>query len=129
MGCAASTEGGPPAGGLVSDLAHSTAVGRLSVAGFDPSQAWRLAPQVSIRPERLGGLVYHYGTRRLTFVKNRKLLDVVQGMDAHPSVLEACEAAGVTAQELPRFVAALESLAQTGAIVRSGEMVVQDGAW
>jgi mycofactocin biosynthesis protein MftB len=128
MGCAASTEHRPAPGGPVSGVPNPTAVGRPPAVVFDPSQAWRLAPQVSIRPERFGALAYHYGTRRLTFLKSRLLLEVVQGLETQPSALEACEAAGVTARELPRFVAALEALAQAAAIVRSDGMVVEDGA-
>jgi len=90
------------------------------VVGFELGRAWRLAPQVSIRPERFGGLAYHYGTRRLTFVKSEMLLEVLQGLDAHQSALEACEAAGVTVEELPRFAQALEALAQSGMIAPVG---------
>ena len=37
---------------------------------FDLAGAWRPHPQVSIRPERFGALLYHFGTRRLSFLKN-----------------------------------------------------------
>ncbi|MGH2874899.1 MAG: mycofactocin biosynthesis chaperone MftB, partial [Solirubrobacteraceae bacterium] len=46
---------------------------------FDLQRAWRLHGQVALRPERVGALAYHYGTRRLSFLKTRKLLAVVQG--------------------------------------------------
>src|SRR4029077_5500984 len=36
------------------------------VADFDLDAAWRLHPQVSVRPERFGALLYHFGTRRLS---------------------------------------------------------------
>ena len=46
---------------------------------FDLDRPWRLHSQVAIRPERFGALAYHFGTRRLSFLKSRKLLAVVRG--------------------------------------------------
>jgi putative mycofactocin binding protein MftB len=40
-------------------------------------RGWRLAPQVALRPEPFGALAYHFGTRRLSFLKSRILFDVV----------------------------------------------------
>jgi putative mycofactocin binding protein MftB len=78
---------------------------------FDPDGAWRLHPQVSIRPERFGALLYHFGTRRLSFLKNTTLVAVVRSLDAHPSARAACRAAGVAASELPLYTKALGTLA------------------
>jgi mycofactocin biosynthesis protein MftB len=50
--------------------------------GFDLDAAWRLHPQVSVRPERFGALLYHFGTRRLSFLKSPALLTVVQSLAA-----------------------------------------------
>ena len=38
--------------------------------GIDLDAAWQLHPQVSVRPERFGALLYHFGTRRLSFLKS-----------------------------------------------------------
>ena len=57
--------------------AVSTEPMRRPVRRFDLDAAWRLTPQVSIRPERFGALLYHFGTRRLSFLKSPALLDVV----------------------------------------------------
>jgi putative mycofactocin binding protein MftB len=84
---------------------------------FDLGRAWRLDPQVALRPEPFGALAYHFGTRRLSFLKSRVLLDVVRALDAHPSAEAACRAAGVGDDELPRYRRALETLAGTGMIV------------
>lgn len=78
---------------------------------MDPESAWRLHPQVSIRSEPFGALLYHFGTRKLSFLKDRTLLDVVQHLDAAPSAAAACEAAGVPEAERPRLLAALDTLA------------------
>ena len=47
---------------------------------IDPDAAWQLHPQVSVRPEPFGALLYHFGTRKLSFLKDRTLLTVVEGL-------------------------------------------------
>jgi mycofactocin biosynthesis protein MftB len=76
-------------------------------------QAWALAPQVSVRPEPFGALLYHFGTRRLSFLKDRRLLAVVQGLGKAPTARAACLAAGVEAGELRAYERALDRLAET----------------
>jgi putative mycofactocin binding protein MftB len=78
---------------------------------------WRLHPQVALRPERFGALAYHYGTRRLSFLKSWRLLAVVEGLAAAPDPVAACRAAGVGADELPSYRRALATLADTEMIV------------
>lgn len=76
-------------------------------------RAWELHPQVSVRPERFGALLYHFGTRRLSFLKDRRLLSIVNGLGAAPSARAACRAAGVPPAELGRFERALATLVAT----------------
>ena len=38
-------------------------------AAFAVEQAWQLNPQVALRDESFGALAYHYGNRRLVFLK------------------------------------------------------------
>ena len=78
---------------------------------FDLDSRWTLSPQVSIRPERFGALLYHFGTRRLSFLKSPQLLAVVQALRTSETARDACSACGVTADELPRYAAALATLA------------------
>ena len=85
-------------------------------AGFDPARPWALDPQVSLRPESFGALAYHFGTRRLSFLKSRTLLDVVRSLQDAPTGADACRAAGVTASELPAYERALDALARSGMI-------------
>lgn len=47
-------------------------------AGFDWTRPWQLHSQVSLRPEPFGALLYHFRTRKLSFLKNRILLQIVQ---------------------------------------------------
>ena len=83
---------------------------------FDVDAAWRLHPQVSIRPERFGALLYHFGTRRLSFLKTPTLLAVVESLDTSHSARAACLAAGVTETDLPAYRSALATLAASSMI-------------
>jgi putative mycofactocin binding protein MftB len=78
---------------------------------FDLDAAWRLHPQVSIRPERFGALLYHFGTRRLSFLKSPALLTVVTSLASATSARAACEQAGLCQAELPAYTRALATLA------------------
>jgi len=73
-------------------------------------------PQVSLRPESCGALAYHFGTRRLSFLKSRKLLEVVESLAEQPTGHEACRAAGVGQTELSAYERALATLAASGMI-------------
>ena len=73
----------------------------------------RLSPDVSVRPEPFGALLYSFGTRRLSFLKDRRLLDVVQALGTSTTAREACQAAGVSAAQLPSYDAALARLLRT----------------
>jgi mycofactocin biosynthesis protein MftB len=85
---------------------------------FDLDDAWRLDERVSIRPERFGALLYHFGTRRLSFLKSPVLLEVVRGLADQPSARAACARAGVSPAELPQYRAALAALATSQMIRR-----------
>jgi mycofactocin biosynthesis protein MftB len=78
---------------------------------FDLDRPWQLHPQVSVRPERFGALLYHFGTRRLSFLKSPALLTVVRTLDEAPTARDACRNAGVTEAELPAYATALATLA------------------
>jgi putative mycofactocin binding protein MftB len=83
---------------------------------YDPARPWTVHPQVALRPESFGALAYHFGTRRLSFLKSRTLLAVVESLADQPSGLEACRAAGVPSDELDAYEQALTTLAATGMI-------------
>ncbi|MGW5973474.1 mycofactocin biosynthesis chaperone MftB [Streptomyces sp. NPDC055186] len=80
-------------------------------------RAWDLHPQVSVRPEPFGALLYHFGTRKLTFLKDRRLLAVVQALAAAPTARAACSAAGVDDEDLPRYGQALAALTRSSMVV------------
>ena len=83
---------------------------------IDLERPWRVGRQVALRPETFGALAYHFGTRRLSFIKTRKLLAVVHALGEQPSGREACRVAGVSDSELPTYARALETLASSGMI-------------
>lgn len=84
---------------------------------FDPSIAWALDDQVALRPEPFGALAYHFGTRRLSFLKSPVLVRLVRSLVEHPSADDACDALGIDADR-PKMLCALKTLADTGMIVR-----------
>ena len=101
----------------------STGAGPAAVAGpafdaekFDPAKPFRCSPQVSLRNESFGALVYHFGTRRLSFLKTPELHAVVAGLEQHESVHAAVEAAGVAPAQRPAYLKALAGLAANGTI-------------
>jgi mycofactocin biosynthesis protein MftB len=102
----------------VSTTAETTAGAGPASAGpaFDASAPFRCSPNVALRPEPFGALVYHFGTRRLSFLKTPQLVDVVSGLEHHPDVHAAIEAAGVEESQRPAYLRALAGLAASGTI-------------
>jgi mycofactocin biosynthesis protein MftB len=83
---------------------------------FDPARGYRCSPSVALRPEPFGALVYHFGTRKLSFLKTPELVEVVTGLERHTDVHAAIEAAGVAAAQRPAYLRALAGLAAAGTI-------------
>jgi putative mycofactocin binding protein MftB len=69
-----------------------------------------LHPQVAVRPEPFGALAYHYGNRRLIFLKHPDVVAVVEALGRHHDVRAALEACGVEEDRWSMFVQALSSL-------------------
>jgi mycofactocin biosynthesis protein MftB len=78
---------------------------------FDLDRPWRLDERVAVRPEPFGALLYHFGTRRLSFLKNTTMLAVVRSLGEHPSARAACTAAGVQPGSLAAYQHGLAVLA------------------
>jgi mycofactocin biosynthesis protein MftB len=91
-------------------VSTSTVAGPV-VGSFDLDGAWRLHPQVSVRPERFGALLYHFGTRRLSFLKSPMLLAVLEALETAPTARLACDLAGVPTAQIPTYQQALATLA------------------
>src|SRR6202043_3225463 len=86
-------------------------------ATFDLDVPWRLHPQVAVRPEPFGALLYHFGTRKLSFLKDRTILTIVQSLAEHVDARAACRAAGVQAGGERPYLSALEVLAASNMLV------------
>ncbi len=82
---------------------------------FDPDRAWRVHPQVALRDESFGALAYHYGTRRLLFLKSRPLVELVSALDRYESATAAIEAL-VPENERAQYTRALARLAKSEVI-------------
>jgi putative mycofactocin binding protein MftB len=82
---------------------------------FDPERAWRVHPQVALRDESFGALAYHYGTRRLLFLKSRTLVDLVSALERFESATAAIEAL-VPENERAQYARALARLVKSEVI-------------
>lgn len=97
---------------LLTDAVVTTAV------GFDVDLPWRKASSVALRPEPFGALVYHFGNRKLSFLKSKTLVAVVQALADHPSAAATLTACGVTEAQRPAYAKALADLARSQMIER-----------
>ena len=67
---------------------------------------------MALRPEPFGALAYHYGNRRLTFLRSPELVSLVRDLGEHPSLEDALAASGIDAKRWPTYRKALASLAE-----------------
>ena len=79
--------------------------------------ALELHPQVALRPEPFGALAYHYGNRRLVFLKHPDMVAVARDLAHHRSLGATLEACGIAPSRWPSFATAFQSL-QSSEIVR-----------
>lgn len=84
---------------------------------FEADQRWRLHPQVEVRPEPFGALLYHFGTRKLSFLKNRTIVEVINSLSDHPDARSACRAAGINDADQAPYLHALGVLAHSKMLV------------
>ena len=79
-------------------------------------EAWTVSPSVALRPEPFGALAYHFGNRRLTFLKRPELVRVITSLSTHADVRQALVDAGVPVEQHDAYAAALAQLAATDMI-------------
>lgn len=89
--------------------------------GFELEPGWRLHPKVELRPEPFGALLYHFGTRKLSFLKNRTIVGIVQSLPDHPNIRAAIDAAGIDEASEPMYLRALETLVASNMLVRADQ--------
>ena len=83
--------------------------------------AWGISPQVALRPESFGAVAYHFGNRRLTFLKHPSLVAAVRELAKCDCVDDALDAAGVPGEQRTAYLAALQNLADGDMIRPRGE--------
>lgn len=79
-------------------------------------ESWVLSPSVALRPEPFGALAYHFGNRKLIFLKRPELVAVVRGLGSAADVRTALVAVGVPEESWPAYLAALAGLAESDMI-------------
>lgn len=87
------------------------------MTAFDADRPAALHPQVSVRPEPFGALLYHFGTRKLSFVKDATLARILTSLPAHSSVRRAIDDAGLAPAQRERYLGALAALANSQMLV------------
>src|SRR3954468_19754109 len=93
----------------------------MAAPDVEPSldEPWALSPSVQLRPEPFGALAYHFGNRKLIFLKRPELVAVVRGLDAAAgdgSVRSALIGAGIPESAWPSYLDALRGLADSDMI-------------
>ena len=78
-----------------------------------------LDPQVALRPEPFGALAYHYGNRKLIFLKHPDVVRVVRRLDGSTTLADTLRACDIDEARWPSFERALHSLTQSD-MLRSG---------
>jgi len=84
-------------------------------APFEPGRGYELNPAVALRPEPFGALAYHFGNRRLSFLKAPELVELVRELGSHRCVSDAL--AAVPEGRRDAYLRALASLAAADMIV------------
>jgi putative mycofactocin binding protein MftB len=77
---------------------------------LDTNRRYGLHPRVALRPEPFGALAYHYGNRRLTFLKSPDLVELVRDLERHETLAAALEARHVPADRRATYLRALATL-------------------
>ena len=72
--------------------------------------ALEMHPQVALRPEPFGALAYHYGNRRLVFMKHLDVLNVAKHLAEYATLADTLAACGINDMRWASFATAFESL-------------------
>jgi mycofactocin biosynthesis protein MftB len=73
-------------------------------------RALELDPAVALRREPFGALAYHYGNRRLVFLKHPDVVRVVEILSTRPTLADALVECEVDEARWPAFERAIASL-------------------
>ena len=73
-------------------------------------EALEFHPQVALRPEPFGALAYHYGNRRLVFLKHPDMVIVAQHLGEHPTLSATLAAHDIAPTRWASFASAFAAL-------------------
>ena len=73
-------------------------------------RALRLDPQVALRDEPFGALAYHYGNRKLVFLRHPDVVEVVRSLDEHDCVADTLTACSIDERRWAAFENAIHSM-------------------
>lgn len=78
--------------------------------------ALELHPQVALRPEPFGALAYHYGNRRLVFLKHPDMVTVANALHEHLTFADALTACAIHPARWNSFTTAFASLKESDVV-------------
>src|SRR3546814_14289035 len=95
--------------------AASTDMSAMTVPGFVEflDEPWALSPSMALRPEPFGAMAYHFGNRKLTFLKRPELFAAVRSLSEQPDVRSAPISVGIPTAPQQANAQALRCLAPT----------------
>ncbi|MDH4277492.1 MAG: mycofactocin biosynthesis chaperone MftB, partial [Acidimicrobiia bacterium] len=80
----------------------------------DPTTGrWRLHRRVALRPEPFGALAYHYGNRKLNFLRSPELVRLVDNLEHFDSARAAFDNLDIDVRQWPSYGKALDALARS----------------
>jgi putative mycofactocin binding protein MftB len=85
---------------------------------IDLDAAYGLDDRVALRPEPFGALAYHFGNRRLTFLRSPDIVAVVRRLSSVDTVADALRAESIDERRWSSFTRALDSLEASDMIRR-----------
>lgn len=85
---------------------------------FDPTVGYRLHANVALRPEPFGALAYHYGNRKLVFLKSPRMVTLVKSLAQFASIDSALTPLNLSVRARENYLRALESLERSDMIVQ-----------
>ncbi len=68
---------------------------------------------MAIRPEPFGALAYHYGNRKLNFLRSPELVRLVDELEHFDSTRAAFDSLDLDARQWPAYGKALDALARS----------------
>ena len=80
--------------------------------------------QVALRPEPFGALAYHYGNRKLVFLRHPDIVEVVQELDGEATLAEVLEECGVNSSRWPSFDRAFGQLMASDMLTENDHALV-----